>query len=267
MPVRLTVALKRVADRAVALRAVEAAALFKNAEMDARTRQRVRASERTFRAALRNHVFAGDYRGVVSMFGNSSDASLRFLMSAYPLMSEQERAECLADVWQRGGYGEHAIRRSLRRGLPLRQVIGMFRRAPLLAESARRALFDGRQEITVWRGAGMRPPRSASKIRQAASGVAWTTSRRIAVWFALRYEAAGGAPMLLQSYASPDAVLAYFNEREEHECIVDSRLLRGVGEVRITGRDRAAYQRLIDRRRQEAESRLQQINERRGRRA
>ena len=124
----------------------------------------------------------------------------------------------------------------------------MFRDATPLGVAAHDALFRGRKKaITVFRGFALRRGLAAGAAR-GARGLEWSTRREAAAWFALAGQPAGLNPVLVTASAPAAAVLAFFDDRHQAECIIDATRLSGVRETRITAVDRAAYTRLCDER-------------------
>ena len=86
---------------------------------------------------------------------------------------------------------------------------------------------------------GVRPPRRSLRVWRGGSepmGLAWSTSRDIALWFASRGVRLGHdqEEILWVASAPPEAVLARIFQRNEQEVVVDPRLLTRVRRVALT---------------------------------
>ena len=202
-------------------------------------------SAQQFADTLKESVQNGDMYGAISMFGNDSDAGLHLIRAAFPLLNERERATLLSDVWVRGCYGEHAIH--ARGNFTRAMMLDLFRQAGLLAELARETLGGPR---TIYRGVPVRRRRKTT-VADGRRGLAWTTRRDIAAWFAFRHQNIGAAPLLIQATAPPSAVLAFFRQRNEDEVIVDSSRLVDVRETTISPNDCEAVRAIIRTRQRE----------------
>ena len=100
--------------------------------------------------------------------------------------------------------------------------------------------------IELWREIGffsdrerIGPPRRNLRVWRGGSdpmGLAWSTSRDMALWFANRGVRMGFDPeeILWMAYAPPEAVLARIFQRNEQEVVVDPRLLTRVRRVPLT---------------------------------
>lgn len=67
--------------------------------------------------------------------------------------------------------------------------------------------------VVIWRGTSLLP------IRLAAKGLSWTISREVACFFALRFAAKNGHPLVLRAVVPRSEVLLYSNERSEEEVV------------------------------------------------
>jgi hypothetical protein len=59
-------------------------------------------------------------------------------------------------------------------------------------------------------------------------GVSWTQSYGRALWFANRFSAVGGNPLVYQATVTPDGILAVFDGRREDEVVVNPHRLRNL---------------------------------------
>ena len=235
------------ADFAVQLHQRAWATQFQSLGMDSTLRLTIEARVADFSDTLRGLVESGAYFEATGMFARNSDAELRFLLAAFPLMREADRAICLSDAWRRDLFGPRAIHGGGRSAVPLGTLRTMFRDATPLGVAAHDALFRGRKRaITVFRGFALRRGLAAGAAR-GTRGLEWSTRREAAACFALAGQTAGLNPVLVTASAPAAAVLAFFDDRQG-ECIIDATRLSAVRETRITAVDRAAYTRLCDER-------------------
>lgn len=63
--------------------------------------------------------------------------------------------------------------------------------------------------------------------RDAAAGIAWTTDRDTAAWFAMRFYRTGLRPFVFCFEYEPDAIITFHDGRREAEVIVDLYGLNG----------------------------------------
>ncbi len=68
--------------------------------------------------------------------------------------------------------------------------------------------------VRVWRGT------SALTQAKAARGYSWTTDRDCACWFAYRFAAKNGRPLVLTADVERDQILFYSDERSESEAVI-----------------------------------------------
>ena len=239
------------ADLAVQLHQRAWATQFQSLGMDSTLRLTVEARVADFSATLRGLIESGAYFEATGMFARNSDAELQFLLAAFPLMREADRATCLSDAWLRDLFGPRSIHGAGRPAVPLGTLRAMFRDAAPLGVAARDALFRGQKRtITVYRGFALRRGSAAGAAR-GARGLEWSTRRDAAAWFALAGQPAGFRPVLLAASAPAAAVLAFFDDRHQAECVIDATRLSAVRETRITAADRAAHTRLCEERQTE----------------
>ena len=68
--------------------------------------------------------------------------------------------------------------------------------------------------VRVWRG--------TSKLTQAdaCSGYSWTTCRDVACWFAMRFAAGNGVPLVLAADVPKSDIALHHDERNEHEVVL-----------------------------------------------
>jgi hypothetical protein len=78
------------------------------------------------------------------------------------------------------------------------------------------------EPIRVWRAIAV----EKANPKWAAAGVSWTTDRNVAAWFALRFYREGCRPFVFCADIKPTAAIAFHDERQESEVIVD---LSGLG--------------------------------------
>ena len=97
------------ADFAVQLHQRAWAAQFQSLGMDSTLRLTIEARVADFSATLRGLVESGAYFEATGMFAKNSDAELRFLLAAFPLMREADRAICLSDAWGRDLFGPRSL--------------------------------------------------------------------------------------------------------------------------------------------------------------
>jgi hypothetical protein len=69
--------------------------------------------------------------------------------------------------------------------------------------------------LTVFRGT------SALSLDEARRGWAWTLDRDVACWFAMRFAAENGRPLVLRAEVPRDRVFFYSNDRTEAEVLLD----------------------------------------------
>jgi hypothetical protein len=77
---------------------------------------------------------------------------------------------------------------------------------------------ERKDPVRAWRGVAS---------LDAAYGISWTTDRDIACWFAMRYYEHHQNPFVFFCDLSPSDIVAEQNIRDEHELIVDPKLLAG----------------------------------------
>lgn len=70
------------------------------------------------------------------------------------------------------------------------------------------------QDVEVWRGVG-----ADVSLRTAARGFAWSTSRSVAAWYALRFYASRNG-LLLRATVHKSHVLFFDNDRQEEEVVL-----------------------------------------------
>ncbi|MCE9665959.1 hypothetical protein LY622_21240 [Halomonas sp. M5N1S17] len=70
------------------------------------------------------------------------------------------------------------------------------------------------ERLTVWRGT------AGIDYEAAAAGLSWTTNRRMACWFAMRYADRLGSPLVLRREVRREDVAMYSNERVEGEVVL-----------------------------------------------
>lgn len=71
-------------------------------------------------------------------------------------------------------------------------------------------------EIIVYRGVDT---------KRASKGLSWTLDRNVAIWFSNRFKSNSSKGIVLKANVTKDKCLAYFNERNEREIVVDTRKL------------------------------------------
>jgi hypothetical protein len=85
--------------------------------------------------------------------------------------------------------------------------------------------------VTVFRGGpGVTP-------QKASAGISWTLDRSVAEFFAESCAHLTGAGMVISGNIPRSAIVAYFNDRSEHELIVEWRKARS---LRIVNEEMAA---------------------------
>ena len=82
------------------------------------------------------------------------------------------------------------------------------------------------ESVTVWRGGAS--PENAFGVENLQKGAAWTLSREVACWFAMRHARPGNLPLVIKAEISKSAILLYENEREEEEVVVFDVATAGV---------------------------------------
>ena len=85
--------------------------------------------------------------------------------------------------------------------------------------------------LTVYRGEAKAP-------RRKTRGIAWTLSRDVATWFALRPPWSDGSGVVLEGVVPRAAVLGYVTYGNEQEVIVQTKYLTVVGMTTVTEADR-----------------------------
>lgn len=68
--------------------------------------------------------------------------------------------------------------------------------------------------VTVWRGT------SHISIEDAQNGYSWTTDRDVACWFAMRFAASNGSPLVLTADIAKRDIAFFTNERNESEVVL-----------------------------------------------
>ena len=66
-------------------------------------------------------------------------------------------------------------------------------------------------------------------------GVSWTTNKKVAEMFALRFAKLGGTPYLMEGEVNKEDILYFTNAREESEVLIDSEDLIWVEVDEING--------------------------------
>ena len=66
-------------------------------------------------------------------------------------------------------------------------------------------------------------------------GVSWTTNKKVAEMFALRFARLGGTPWLMEGEVNKEDILYFTNAREESEVLIDSEDLIWVEVDEING--------------------------------
>lgn len=91
---------------------------------------------------------------------------------------------------------------------------GNRRRLRAMFQYAQFPLPDLPEIVRAWRGT------SGMTKAQASKGPSWTLDRNVACWFATRFAASYGSPLVLTADIRRSSILHYGNERDEHEIVV-----------------------------------------------
>jgi hypothetical protein len=128
----------------------------------------------------------------------------------------------LRDAWMDGKFGSPLTVN----GYTKAQVMRWFRRASpqtLMNESERKRLSDLPDPVQAFRGA------LGPTLRKAASGMSWTLDATVAGFFTARYEKIFRQKAITITAELPrEAVVAYFDERQESELVANYRRARNV---------------------------------------
>ena len=68
--------------------------------------------------------------------------------------------------------------------------------------------------VTVWRGTSHLP------FKEAKRGYSWTTDRDTACWFAMRFAATNGSPLVITADIAKRDIALFHNERKESEAVL-----------------------------------------------
>jgi hypothetical protein len=160
---------------------------------------------------------AGDYHLWLSL----QDAGMRMvrLLSIWDRFNEQERREELQYAWT--SFDEPHITGDF--------ALVLFHKVGFLADSAD-PLPEG--QLTIYRGSlnGL-----AGRSWKSGTAFSWTLELDVARWFAQRL-AGQGTGIVMRAKVDASDVLAYFQDRQEAEVIVDPASLREVEELPVLGR-------------------------------
>ena len=128
------------------------------------------------------------YRGLLAVFFSSHG----------PINSFRE---ILANAWE----------------LDHREVIAAIGTKRGLEEMFRKASFEPPAEmpelVTLYRGT------SALPFSAAKCGCSWTTDKKVAAFFAMRFAGSNGQPLVLRATVPKNAIVFYSNERSEREAV------------------------------------------------
>lgn len=93
----------------------------------------------------------------------------------------------------------------------------------VLMNEDERAVFDGfSEELTIYRG---------SSDKKGHEGLCWTLDKGMAEWFAKRFHGAG---YVFEATVKKDDIIAYLNNRNEKELIVDYKKLTEVKKFEVS---------------------------------
>jgi hypothetical protein len=83
----------------------------------------------------------------------------------------------------------------------------------LMSSKERQVLQDLPPKVTIYRGYD-------DEIENTLMGISWTLSERTANWFATRFQS-NGEPRIVEGQCQKSSILAYFDERNEEEIVIN----------------------------------------------
>lgn len=142
----------------------------------------------------------GDLAGMLGLFDRNWGPTILFTLSACDGLTPDLLRQGLCHAWT-------MVELPLAH-IPRETWISWFRSAGFVSDSDRPRPVA---PVEVWRA--QRPG--------VATGMAWTSSRDVAVWFADRYRGASKGCRVLHGHVPPSQVLAFVDGRDEREVVVD----------------------------------------------
>jgi hypothetical protein len=196
------------------------------AEAERRERDRIRLHVAAIRVAIRRRDFAEALQFLTGAFFSVGLMQFLLLEHAFPLMTADERAGFLQDVWCRS-----------KSRLPLARALRLFHAAPSLRATVPSTWAA---EVRIYRGAWRHqswPNAWQGARRRVHHGLSWTTDHATAVRFAQPgLDTRDIVGCVGTATVARSAILAYFMDPEEvtidgktypvegyreHECIVE----------------------------------------------
>ncbi len=160
-------------------------------------------------AALGFHDF-DECLWAATIIGENVAPALLDLWVANGCITREVLARLLPEIWQAAHHPERALSAEV--------WMALFRKAGFVSDRGQPAPT---KPLRVWRGA----------LHFYRRGMAWTTDREKAVWFATAF---GLPSKVYTAIAKPTRVLALFDDRDEAEIVLDTRGMR-IAESRETG--------------------------------
>ena len=187
---------------------------FSEYDATARTYQYTKIEEspetrKRFIEQISSFIEAADEPGDI-LYLMSKKYQLLFLKVVLPYLSARDLGTCLADVWTTG---INALKKT--------DIVHLFKMSDpetLMDDDERKTLAGLPDIVEVYRGVktcGMR----------SARGMSWTLDLDRARWFAGRFDTKG---YVFKATISKKDILAYLEDRQEAEAVVDTRKLMGV---------------------------------------
>jgi len=149
-------------------------------------------------------AFNGDVQAAFSLscfLDNADRGAMALAMWQAKIPREAFRAY-FAPVWM------HDHRRVIEAAQTRRRLADMFRYAAFALPAE---LPD---VVRVWRGS------SKLSLEDASKGYSWTTDKDVACWFAMRFAADNGAPLVLAADVPKTEIALFTDERSEQEALL-----------------------------------------------
>ena len=135
---------------------------------------------------------------------------MTFLKFAKPYLSKKDFSKLLADAWTSMEHPNADV------NVPIKTSISWFKQADkksLMNEDDYKFYQSLPQIVTVYRGV---------RKRGKPDGISWTLNRDTALWFSTRFGRRTEESTVWVAEVDKSCILAYFNDRNENEVIVDT---------------------------------------------
>lgn len=142
---------------------------------------------------------------------------LTFLKYIWRYLNRKDKSELLRDAWITSEDPNQDT------NVSIPELVRMFKdtvRQSLMKEEEISFLNSLPDEFEIYRGVA---------VGRNPNGLSWTPSKKVATWFAHRFDKIGEQGYVKQGLVQKNAVLAYFNGRDEEEIVVPSNKIRSIG--------------------------------------